>query len=639
MFNVERRTLLRAGILTTLTAPTVAGLQHLPTHAAGENLLVNGDFDLVSDQEPSLPANWVTSTPEFVTRDATGGRAGSASLHIQAPSAQGAPWAFQQVEVVEGGIYEINAWTKQPATVTAMIKFEFYTSPITTAETWVGDHSIPHPGSANTDWQQVTGQVTVPETAKVAKVYLRYFSPCDAHWDDASLTFVKMAEPVQLEMFTDQGVYYPDVTTGSVTVGVTPADGVLAGKSVRLAISPAGGTPVVTQRVAAAESVIFEFATGDLAMRTPYEVSVELLDSAENAAYSLTSQVIRWERPATVNEAEELIVDGEPYFPVIMYHVSAADYPLMPTIGVNTVQLSGATVESTLQQLDAAQAAGLKGLVVLYKGMQIKENADWYAELIPAVKDHPAVLAWALMDEPDGNNKMDEIFDGYRLARSLDDEHPVYMVSCFPTDYRAVEHSTDVLATDIYPLDNKPIGTVGHDIDIAVSVTPSKPVWQILQAFYLPTYGWTYLPTITDVRNMAHQSINHGATGLGYYSMTDPGWRLADSPLWPGLVAAQPEIARLGELATERSTQQLSRVTTATTEYAIYRSRSGHVVSVLNLTKEPQTVIVPLPRHLARRTASTRFGGDEVVQLPAKNPSLTVDLERHGCRLIEIPPS
>ncbi|MGD7706355.1 carbohydrate binding domain-containing protein [Microlunatus sp. Y2014] len=637
MFNVERRTLLRAGILTTLTAPIIDGLPLVPARAAGENLLVNGDFELASDDDPNQPANWVTSTPQYVSRDATAGRSGSSSLHIQAPSGQGAPWAFQQLEVVEGGIYEISAWTKQPSSVTAMIKFEFYTSPITTADTWVGDESISHPGSTNTDWQQVTGQVTVPETAKVAKVYLRYYSPCDANWDDASLVFVKMAEPVQLEMFTDQGVHYPDVTTGKVTVGVTPADGVLAGKTVRLAIGQVGQGPVITRSEAAAESMVFEFATGDLAMRTPYEVVVELLDGAGTPLYALSSMIIRWERPTTLNEAEEILVDGEPFFPVIMYHVGAADYPLMPTIGVNTVQLSGSTVESTLQLLDAAQDAGLKGLVVLYKGMRIKENADWYRELIPAVKDHPAVLAWALMDEPDGNNKMDEIFDGYRLARSLDDEHPVYMVSCFPTDYRGVEHATDVLATDIYPLDNKPIGTVGSDIDIAMSVTPSKPVWQILQAFYLPNYGWTYLPTITDVRNMAHQSINHGATGLGYYSMTDPGWALVDSPLWPGLVAAEPELARLGELATDPSARQLSRVTTDTTEYAIYQQRRGYVVSVLNLTKEPQQVTVPLPRQLARRTATTRFGGDEVIVLQGRDPSLTVDLERHGCRLIEIP--
>lgn len=638
MFNVERRSLLRAGLLVSLAAPIAAAAPVPPARADGTNLLVNPSFEAANEQQPGLAASWVTSTPQYVSRDTTVGRTGSASLHIAAPTGNGAPWAFQQVEVVEGGMYQITAWCRRAMSQTAMIKFEFYSGPITTADTWVKDATISAAGSAS-DWEQVTGQVTVPPGARVAKVYLRFFSPCDGWWDDVSLTFVAMSEPVQLSLVTDQGVYYPDVTSANVTVGVTPADGVLTGKSVRLTVAADGAAPVVTQTKPAAAEVAFSFAADVMALRTPYQVSAELLDSAGAVLYDLSSPVIRWQRPAMVNSDEELLVDGKPWFPVIMYHVGAADYPLMPQIGVNTVQLGGGTVAEIRAGLDAAQANGLKAFVALYAGMRVKENADWHRQLIPAVKDHPAVLAWALMDEPDGNNKMAEIFDGYRLVRSLDDVHPVYMVSCFPDQYRNVEHSTDVFVTDIYPLDNKPIGTVGRDIDIATSVATEKPVWQILQAFYLPGYGWTYLPTITDVRNMAHQSINHGVTGIGFYSFTDPGWRLSDSPLWPGLVAFRDELAQLGRLAISRTARRISLQRTDTVEYAIFQDTRSYWVSVLNLTKQPQQVSVPLPAQLRGATARPRFGvaaPGTPLRLADRAPSVDVTLERHGCQLIEV---
>merc|ERR1719353_60827 len=82
------------------------------------------------------------------------------------------------------------------------------------------------------------------------------------------------------------------------------------------------------------------------------------------------------------------------------------------------------------------------------------------ADAVRRVKDHPALLSWYLIDEPDGSRYPAEyVAKAASLIRGLDPHHPITM--CFDTTSR--EHgawpdyvnSTDILLADIYPVRNR----------------------------------------------------------------------------------------------------------------------------------------------------------------------------------------
>jgi hypothetical protein len=169
------------------------------------------------------------------------------------------------------------------------------------------------------------------------------------------------------------------------------------------------------------------------------------------------------------------------------------------------------------------------------------------------------------------------------------------MVEGDRNEYANYGRVPDVLTVDSYPLPNRPIANVGDDVrQAAEAAKAGRPVWSILQTFaYPPPSAWTYLPTITEVRNMAYQSLLAGATGLGYYALNDPGWSLADSALWPGLKQFAPELGLMADL---------SRLTPAAyrneegIEWAVWDKAGELYVIAINKTGQTKAVSVALPQ-------------------------------------------
>ena len=250
------------------------------------------------------------------------------------------------------------------------------------------------------------------------------------------------------------------------------------------------------------------------------------------------------------------LVDGKPFFPLGMYWSE------------NTLSKEGALeryaapgVFNCLQTYEKAMTPQIldryheKGLMVLaslkdiyfrvkddsiagiFLPSAIKAEEDvtaYVTDVVNRCKDHPALLAWYTCDEfpPKYAAKLE---DRYRLVKSLDPEHPVFVLA-FADSTRAFIRAYDVTGTDPYPVcqleqfGGKPelpgLGSVWKAGDAAEKIVKEmfalKPLWQVPQAF-----KWQFdakdhyeyrFPTRRELSSMTWQQIAEGANGIFFYS-------------------------------------------------------------------------------------------------------------------------
>ena len=189
--------------------------------------------------------------------------------------------------------------------------------------------------------------------------------------------------------------------------------------------------------------------------------------------------------------------------------------------------------------MDYAQEAGLKVMIggshpycfekpLPENGREefLKSKLD--ANVI-AWRNHPALMAWYLIDEPyNENEKTDmpvtDLLDVYRHMKSLDTTHPMLMASCdwaFPsgpsdTRYRK---ATDIIAPDVYPIGSKtPIAMIANRIDRLEEAQEGKPAmplaWAVIQIWKAnPPF-----PTTREIRAMALLALTKDVKGLLFFA-------------------------------------------------------------------------------------------------------------------------
>jgi hypothetical protein len=284
---------------------------------------------------------------------------------------------------------------------------------------------------------------------------------------------------------------------------------------------------------------------------------------------------------------EDLVVrfDGEPFFPVGIYHMPTSDEPYreLADAGFNLVR-AGASRD----QLDKAHAAGLKAWVPIGGHLTFDKEVDAkrakLAEVVDGLKDHPALLAWESVDEPAWTHMKAEqrvpaahLAAGYRALRELDPNHPVWLNHApanLVETMREYNAAADIIACDTYPvivpglqpmyalwedgyqgdLLNVHISQVGEYVEKMKRVAgPEKPVWMVLQGF-----AWAMLekeekrqndkirfPTYDETRFMAYDAIVHGAKGILYWGV---GYTPQPSPFWSDLKRVVNELSGLHDV-------------------------------------------------------------------------------------------
>ncbi len=155
-------------------------------------------------------------------------------------------------------------------------------------------------------------------------------------------------------------------------------------------------------------------------------------------------------------------------------------------------------------------------------------------EVIDHFKNHPGLLLWKNVDEPQwGGTPAEPMIRAYKLIKELDPNHPVGLTQAprgTVEQLKPYSAAADILLLDIYPigyppgrhslLPNKEISMVGDYTQFIKQAADGKPVWMVLQIAWsgVVNPGKTLrFPTFPQERFMTYQALINGARGLIYF--------------------------------------------------------------------------------------------------------------------------
>ena len=160
-----------------------------------------------------------------------------------------------------------------------------------------------------------------------------------------------------------------------------------------------------------------------------------------------------------IDEHGIMLRNGEPFLPVGWFGLSAS---AMKEYGYNVAWLylgPWQTVENLRERLDKIAAAG--GYAVIYPTVNNErpeavtvapineKDAELIRQRVRALKDHPALLAWYLADEPEYHRVLPESVEQLRALISEEDPwHPTIVLNNTFGGIRQFAQGGDITAPD-----------------------------------------------------------------------------------------------------------------------------------------------------------------------------------------------
>lgn len=228
-----------------------------------------------------------------------------------------------------------------------------------------------------------------------------------------------------------------------------------------------------------------------------------------------------------LDDFNRLLVDGKPLFPAGFYGAPDKEELTRPIAeaGYNTVLTYNTNPQWCRNWLDMCERLGLWGILHLPRPFVADFDEAKLREALRVVKDHPALLAYYIFDEPSPgveHQRPEDLKRVYDVLKDEDPYHPVTICINVPTNEALYLDCYDVVMIDVYPvrLRPDPLTTIAHRMDHAWAATGGrKPVWFIPQTFgYDIVQGlegdprWV-TPTPAQERVMQYLSLAHGARG------------------------------------------------------------------------------------------------------------------------------
>ncbi len=405
------------------------------------------------------------------------------------------------------------------------------------------------------EWTKIVKYFTIKQIPGTASIKLCILASTghEIYVDDISLQKISDAKPCDIE--TDQWYYYKEWNGGSATVNVTnTALSANAGGSVKTYITKEGSSTKLVENTSAISSTItvpFTTAALNPSYGDKYIVTAEVYNANGTLAGSNSNYFIYYARPTHLNEDGEWIDEnGNPLHIVMGNSASnAARLQVAKDVGVTVTTIGNVrTPNALLEKLDLCQQYGIKAIVDLFSN----DNAcgRYPSEVIDAVnsvKNHPAVFAWGVQDEPSTSMYPDAwLRSSYQIIRDIDPDHPVFYIEA-NLGYKETHFKTsDMLCMDAYyALGNGNYSTYItpylQKIAKDSSTHHNKPTAAIIQ-----TFDWLgYFPTENQARHMIYQTAFTGVDYGGYYHLMDSDSNKGIShPDHAAFAAAIPPIAK-----------------------------------------------------------------------------------------------
>ncbi len=245
-----------------------------------------------------------------------------------------------------------------------------------------------------------------------------------------------------------------------------------------------------------------------------------------------------------------LKIDGKPFLPLGLYDVSSMDeVAVVKEAGFNLI-------ETYPRFLREHPDPGLKCILWLSNMLE----PDRLKATIEEFKDYSSIIAYYIVDEPDGARRpVPEVLRAYRIAKETDPSKPVFTVLCVPGLFHLYTDTCDVLGLDPYPFPHGSLEYVTRTFNSGLAATGCrKPIWGVPQAFdwdafdnedrdkilFKPEEHIRPLPS--EARLLAYLELIHGATGLVFYTFKARKWRLTEHPrLWEAVRRVVQEVSQL----------------------------------------------------------------------------------------------
>jgi Glycosyl hydrolases family 2, TIM barrel domain len=281
--------------------------------------------------------------------------------------------------------------------------------------------------------------------------------------------------------------------------------------------------------------------------------------------------------------------------------------------------------------LDNAHKIGAKVLLEIYKPLVELENISGVKEFIRTYKNHPAVYAWYLYDEPEVKKPTPlspQLLERvYQAIKEEDRSRPVALVFADNRNIEPYLKAMDILMWDWYPChEGDPefywVSNYRKDLYkvLALANLNKKKFYNVLQgSSYKPLK--LSLPTKAEIRYMFYLSIVSGADGLLFYTyyFSTPAWN--QSVLYPMIKEFKPYIPAIIGGKDLSSALQLSSGDVDAKLFSIPYSKK-YVAIVVNHGQSATNLTVKFDRRLAGKKVITNRA--KVAQLANQSGFTTV---------------
>jgi hypothetical protein len=228
------------------------------------------------------------------------------------------------------------------------------------------------------------------------------------------------------------------------------------------------------------------------------------------------------------------------------------------------------------------------------EGISDDEKKASMIEEIKTFMNHPALLAWYISDEPNGNKITPETLEEiYRVVKETDPWHPVSIVFTAPF-LSSIKYTKalDIVMADPYPLPDLPVSLVGDVTgQLKEEFRGKRPVWIVPQVFGGGEI-WSREPTIQEIRSMTWQAIIRGASGIQFFVRQGLNYFPKSPATWAECGKISMEMAELTPwLLSEEETLPVE----SSSNNIIVTSRvhnSQLIVMAVNRTNAPAAAII-----------------------------------------------
>lgn len=498
--------------------------------AAAEPTLVNPGFE---DGQAGWDASLFQRHEGLVAIDRQKGHTGNVSLRIgNRRGTENAELAQTVEEIDPGAQYEIAVWVVSDGASTPLLaglRIEFLD-----ADGKLIFRRQTRRAVGSQDWQELRLRATAGLDARKARLRLQVFGQGTIWFDDVRLEALEppsglVIEPERQRIDAGRGASL------KITVRLPlPWDGEGTPPfkvSVNRLPEGAAHSPDIQVNQATPDRFEISFELPSVTSGG-YRVTCTLPDG-KGLAQSLVYVPAPNRKPAGLSDDGIIVADKERFFPIGLCHVGVRSYPEVARQGFNCVQGPASIDPAALgSALKAAQDAGLLVDVPLYAGGQVRANLTASSERIRRYAQHPAVLSWKLMDQPEHHGAVaDEVPEASQKLKALDGRHPFALAVAQESRFHLWAGFCDILQVPGYVEPGQSLASVGDRVAAAKAVL--EP-WQNLTV--LLSAGWrtdpANQPTFAQARAMLYLALINGARGVFWYAYRDPGWALAQTPLW-----------------------------------------------------------------------------------------------------------